>query len=630
MIRNCKLLLLALALVWPATADLKAQDNSCEIWVSPDGNDKNDGSQASPKQTLHAAMRQAREYRRLQKDLGDGIHIMMKGGLYPMQETLLIRPEDSGSEDCPTIVRAADKQDRPVLSGGIQVNNWKPLDKAPKGLRVKASQVWTAEVPKVSGRHIDFRQVYVNGNKALKACDVEDPDALNKILSVDKEKQEIRIPAPAVKKFQKVDGMEFFIHQMWEVAILGIKNIRIEGKEAVLTFHQPGSRLEFEHPWPPAVISENGNSPFRLSGAIELMDKPGEWFFDKDKNRLYYIPRKGENMQQAEVIVPYLETLVKVSGSLDRPVQHIMFEGIGFMHSTWMRPSELGYVPLQAGMYLLDAYKLPIDGTPLKANLENQAWIGRQPGAVELSGVCHTSFERCLFQHLGASGLDYIQGSYQDRIEGCIFNDIAGSGIVVGKFSDPGFETHLPYQPKDERELSRQMLISNNWVYDCANEYWGCVGIIAGYVQDVTVAHNEVCELPYSGISIGWGWIRTANCMKDNKMIANDVHHFGRHNYSCGGLYTLSAQTGTIIAENYVHDIYHPDYVHDKTQGHYIYLDEASSWMTIRDNWCSEAKFGQNQPGLNHWENNGPQVDASIKEKAGIEEKWQFIKIMPL
>ncbi len=626
--RSKLLIILVLALFLPTQADIVAQ--STDIWVSPSGDDKNMGSREAPKKTLHSALRQAREYRRLQKDLGSQLNIIMEDGVYFLPESILIRPEDSGSKDCPTTIRAASRESRPVLSGGIKVEGWKVLDKTPKGLRVEASQVWTAEVPKVSGRDIDFRQLYINGNKALKACDMENANALHKILAVDKEKQEIRIPAPAVKKFQNIDGMEFFIHQMWEVAILGIKDIRIEGKEAVLSFHQPASRLEFEHPWPPAVIAESGNSPFRLSGAIEFLDKPGEWFYDKAKRQLYYIPREGENMQQAEAIVPYLETLVQVLGTPDNPVHHVSFEGISFMHSTWMRPSELGYVPLQAGMYLIDAYKLPIDGTPLKANLENQAWIGRQPGAVQLSGVNNTTFERCIFQHLGASGLDYLMASNEDRIEGCIFNDIAGSGIVVGKFSDPGMETHLPYQPKDERELSRRMLIQNNWVYDCASEYWGCVGIIAGYVQDVTVAHNEVCELPYSGISIGWGWIRSANCMKDNKMIANDVHHFGRHNYSCGGLYTLSAQTGTLIAENYVHDIYHPDYVHDKTQGHYIYLDEASSWMTIRDNWCSDAKFGQNQPGMNLWENNGPQVNDSIRQKAGIQQDWQFIKIMPL
>lgn len=596
-----------------------------EIWVSPNGSDENNGSKENPKATLQSALRQAREWRRLQSaDLTGGIQIIMEDGVYPLYETILIRPEDSGTEDCPTTICAAPNA-HPILSGGIEIGSWEKLSFSPKGLQVNAQEVWVAKVPKVAGKKIDFRQLYIQGRKALVATDVEDTEAMQRILAVDKEKQEITIPAPACKSFTQTDGMEFFIHQMWEVAILRIKDIRIKGNQAVLSFQQPESRLEFEHPWPPAVISENGNSAFRLSRAIEFMDQPGEWYHDYAQGLLYYIPLKEKDMSTTHVVAPMLETLVSVQGSIDRPVQHIGFQGIAFEHSSWMRPSQMGYVPLQAGMFLLDAYKLQIPGTVAKAALENQAWIGRQTAAVELFGVQYTFFENCRFEHLGAAGLDYLAASYGDRIEGCLFQDIAGSGLVIGKFSDPGMETHLPYQPTDIRELSRNTLIRNNYITDCATEYWGCVGIIAGYVQNINIEHNEVCELPYSGISVGWGWTRLANAMKDNRIYANNVHHFGRHNYSCGGLYTLSAQTGTIILENYVHDIYHPEYVHDKTQGHYIYLDEASSWMTIKDNWCTEAHFGQNQPGINLWENNGPQVADSIKTKAGIQPEYRHL-----
>jgi len=614
----------ALLLIAASLPGMQAAD----LWVSPKGNDSNSGSFEAPKATLRGALREAREMRRLGRELGDTVHIRHVPGTYYLDEPVLIRPEDSGTKDCPTVIHGFNndrlhdmdniESQEVVLSGGMPVSGWKKLLKAPKGLPVAASKIWYADIPRIGGQPLNFRQFYVNGVKALKACDREDPDQLGKILAVDKERQTITIPAPKVKSFTKADGMEFFIHQMWEVAVLRIKDIKISGQEAVLSFYQPESRLEFEHPWPPAVISENGNSPFRLSNAIELLDQPGEWYYDQDICRLYYYPLKGVDMNRAETVVPLLETLVQVEGTVDSPVQYIGFEGLSFKHSTWLRPSQQGYVPLQAGMYLLDAYKLQEPGTPLKENLENQAWIGRQPAAFTLKGADNIYFSDCYFESLGASGLDFVEGCHDCRVTACRFFNIAGSGLVAGKFSDPGIETHLPYQPQDLREVCSNLHISDNVVADCANEYWGCVGIIAGYVRDFLIEHNEVFELPYSGISVGWGWIRSANVMKDNRIIANEVHHFGRHNYSCGGIYTLSAQTGTLIAENYLHDIYHPDYVHDKTQGHYIYLDEASSWMTIRDNWCSEAKFGQNQPGLNHWENNGPDAGQWIKEKAGL------------
>lgn len=623
---------------------------AAEIWVSPKGSDLNDGSRNAPKASLQSALRQVREYRRLlsvgKTDPGNPLFkdaaaeaspicINMEGGTYFLDETVFIRPEDSGSPQSPTIIRSAG--DKPaILSGGIRIEGWQKVSRPTKGwsrsehshlrgLDDSVSEVWTAHVPEWNGRTPDIRQLYINGEKALKACDAEDDEHLNKVLSVNAEDRSITIPVPA-RHPASLDGVELFVHQMWEVAVLRVRDIQYKNGQAILHFHLPEARLEFEHPWPPIVISEDGNSPFRLSGAAEWMDRAGEWCYDKKDARLYYLPQAGQKISAIEAIVPVLENLVQVCGTLDRPVSHIGFEGIVFRHSAWNRPSEQGYVPLQAGMYLLDAYKLPIESTPQKATLENQAWIGRQRAAVELSGVNHTFFKACRFEHLGGSGLDYLYGNSDDCVEGCVFQDIAGSALVAGKFSDPGFETHLPYQPQDLRGVSTAMRISNNYIHHCAAEYWGCVGILAGYVRDFEISHNEVCEMPYSGISVGWGWIRTANCMKDNRIIANEVHHFGKHNYSCGGLYTLSAQVGTVIAENHVHDIYHPDYVHDKTQGHYIYLDEASSWMTIRDNWCSEEKFGQNQPGMNVWDNNGPMVADSIRFQAGLENGWKHIK----
>jgi len=590
---------------------------AADIWVSPDGNDHNDGSVMKPKVSLHSALRQARELRRLgDPSVEGGIHIIMKGGVYALSETLLVRPEDSGTPESPTVVEAASGE-KPVLSGGLFVQDWKPVFGVINGLPAKAkTKVWVSELPKFSGREFDFRQVWVNDKKASPASNT-DENSMLRILYIDKPSNTIRIPLLGVNKFVKSSELEFFIHQMWETAVLRVKSAKIHDNVVVLSFEQPESRLEFEHPWPPPVISDKGNSAFRLSNAIEFLDEPGEWYHDRSTGKIYYYPRANEDMKTAEVVIPVLETLVTVEGSKENPVREFKWKGITFSYSGWNRPSKLGYVPLQAGMYLLDAYKLHFPGTPDKAELENQAWIGRQPASVQLCNVRNTVFEGCRFMHCGAGGLDYLHGASGDRVEGCLFKDIAGSGLIIGKFSDPGVETHLPYIPKDEMEICQNIMIRENLVYDVANEYWGCVGIIAGYVRDIIIEHNELCELAYSGISVGWGWTRTVNCMRNNKIHANNIHHFGKHNYSCGGIYTLSAQPGTTITENCIHDIYKPSYVHDDT-GFYIYLDEASSYMTVKDNWCQEAKFGKNQIGMMVMENNGPQVSETIKNNAGI------------
>ena len=60
-------------------------------------------------------------------------------------------------------------------------------------------------------------------------------------------------------------------------------------------------------------------------------------------------------MNTAEVIVPAVETLLKVEGTPDNPVKDVTFEGITFSYATWMRPSISGHAPLQAGMYMTEA-----------------------------------------------------------------------------------------------------------------------------------------------------------------------------------------------------------------------------------------------------------------------------------
>lgn len=60
------------------------------------------------------------------------------------------------------------------------------------------------------------------------------------------------------------------------------------------------------------MVTTNGhNSAFYLTNARELQDVPGEWYHDIDARKVYYYPREGEKMQEVEVIVPAVETLVR-------------------------------------------------------------------------------------------------------------------------------------------------------------------------------------------------------------------------------------------------------------------------------------------------------------------------------
>ncbi len=143
------------------------------------------------------------------------------------------------------------------------------------------------------------------------------------------------------------------------------------------------------------------------------------------------------------------------------------------------------------------------------------ARIAKSPHA-EL--VLHQMWEIAVLR-IQSIGLDFKKTTHDTRVVGCLFRDIAGNGMQIGMFSEPSVETHLPYRPQDEREICTGQVIENNYIADIGNEDWGCVGICAGYVRDILIRYNELCDLPYTGISVGWGWTRNNNCMRNNVSI---------------------------------------------------------------------------------------------------------------
>lgn len=591
-----------------------------DIWVSPTGNDNNKGTREAPFQTIEKAVKQAREWRRLHNpEANGGIYIHLTEGVYFQEKTLFLRPEDSGTAQSPTVIES---EGRAVISGGLQVTGWKPLANVDSRLADSVrNKIWIAEAPRIGNRHLEFRQMWVNGKKAQRASQFAD-GVMERMLNFNPQEQTITIPTPKVKGLEDASSLEMIVHQRWAIAILRVRSMEARGDSTIVRFHEPESHLEFAHPWPQPVIGgEKGNSSFCLVNDLALLDEPGEWYQEYPSGRIYYYPRENEDMSQATVIAPALEKLVMVDGSLERPIQHIQFRNVHFEHAAWNRPSYEGHVTLQGGFRLLDAYKLAVPGLPEKASLENQAWIARPEAAITVKGSNHIDFDGCVFQHMGATGLDYEWAVRDSKVSSCRFTDIGGSALLIGAFPDGGFETHVPFKPVNMEELCSDIQIQDNLITEVTNEDWGCVGIGAGYVKDITISHNEVSYVNYSGICVGWGWTLLESGMRNNRIEANYVHHFAQRLYDAGGLYTLSYQPGSVMRNNRIEYLVDAPYA-TNDRAFYIYFDEATDGYTVENNWCPEERFDSNQPGPhNVWKVNGPNVDEAIKMQAGIRNR---------
>lgn len=516
-----------------------------DIYVSPDGNDRGDGTQTNPLRTIHQALRQAREWRRLSDSrLTNGINIILRAGNYKMDEPLFIRPEDSGTEDSPTRIRSMEGE-KAVLCGDPKQQH---------------------------------QQLYPN-------------TGMERMIDFNKEERTITISKAAVSALKEyllstkgnklltpAEPLEMVVHQRWAIAILRIKDIQIKGKLAIVSFLDPESRLEFEHPWPQPVINgEKGNSSF--------------------------IIRKTEQRNG-------IEQLVIVSGTEKDPVEYIHFEDLYFENTCWNRPLHKGHVTLQGGFPIIDAYKLEKEGLPWAATLENQAWIERPVAAVTVTHARHVDFSGCHFQQIGSTALDYVEGIYDCSITYNHFEDIGGTAILAGSFSESPREVHRPYS--DLAQRCSRLLIHGNTIRNASCEDWGAVGIGCGYVCNTSITDNQICQVNYSGICVGWGWTPDNTGMHDNIIAGNKVNDFARQLYDAGGIYTLSNQPHSVIENNTIDSLGTAPYA-TNDRGFYIYLDAETNGYTIRNNWCPEQKFGDNHPGPTVvWDNNGPEVEKHI------------------
>ena len=182
----------------------------------------------TPDSSLADAIRQAREMKRTGKALTMTIHLAP--GIYQLYEPIRLRPEDSGL----TIIGHD-----AIISGGQEINIWKEQDQS----------LYVADIPDFNGRPVDFRQLWRNREKALRARDVVDFEQMHRILTYDKRNQALWIPKAAVASLLHEDKVkegceyiEMVLHEMWCTSNLRIKSLTPQGDSVAMRFHDPDCR----------------------------------------------------------------------------------------------------------------------------------------------------------------------------------------------------------------------------------------------------------------------------------------------------------------------------------------------------------------------------------------------------
>jgi hypothetical protein len=538
---TCRFAVLA-ALVFGVASHGNAAVRSltADFFVSPEGNDSWSGTREKatgsdgPFVTISRARDAIRALHQSRKE-SRSIRVVLRGGVYYLNEPLEFSPEDSGTEPAP-VIYSASPGEQVTVSGGkrLQKGRW---------TEVRGKKLWTIDIPEAKNGTWRFRQLFVNGERRPRTrLPKQGEYQIESLLDVPttdeawtKSVRRFVFSGKDIQRWHNLTDVDVVAPCRWVDNRLPIQEVDVEKR--IVTFDRSSvfNLVELYHTKP---------STYGVENVFEALEAPGQWYLDRPEGKLYYLPKEGEDVNTAEFIAPQLSQLVRAVGRSDDLVQFLRFEGITFAHTEWQ--------------------------PPLTWAASSQAAVD-VPGALFFTNASRCSVTRCGVEHVGTYGIEIVDGCCDLEISHNRLTDLGAGGIKVG-------------------HDSRRTKITDNEIAHGGRIFMSAVGIWIGHSAENEISHNRIHDLHYSGISVGWQWDFKPSKAVTNLIEFNHIHDLGHGLLSdMGGIYTLGVSPGTRLRGNVIHDVKARAY-----GGWGIYPDEGSSEIVIESNVvyrCSSAPF---------------------------------------
>jgi hypothetical protein len=536
------------------------------FYVSPIGSDSNAGtSPRTPFQTLEKA-RQAVDA--VNDNMTGDIAVYLRGGTYTLTNTLSFTTADSASHGY-RITYEAYENEVPVISGGTLVTGWTQHD----------GNIYKATLNR-SGK---LRTLIVNGERAFMAKSGEirglgESDETFDIVAGQADwawidgsnlAEGVKYSIDDIGELNHPDDVEIIGSSSFNENTICVRAIETVGDERIFYLQQPYGAIAMHAKW----SAFSASATHTIQNAYELLDAPGEFYFDDAADTLYYY-RSSEDMSSAKVYAPLLGQLITIQGTdLSNRVENLTFKGITFAYAEAELPEvdgSFGKATVQAATWCM-AFA---DG-----NWHNDQYRAYDvmPGAIMVNSADSIRFEDNTIMHVGNEGICFINDVQNSAIVGNVITDVGGSAILVGHPQhvyerDGG--THEKYDPTVEAACYNT-LVKNNLLYDMTTMYAGHAGITAFFVNGLEILHNHIESTQYSGVSVGWGWwdFNEDNTDGNPTTVAGNNKFNNNRVYDCmqtledgGAYYTLGSQPNSEVSGNYVkaatthfQGVLHPD-----------------------------------------------------------------------
>ena len=430
-----------------------------KIFVSPQGNDSNQGTLQAPLLSFETAQIAARKFAGKQP-----VTVSFADGIYYLPKTVVFTHADSGTVEAPVVYQAATERGA-ILSGGVQLKlAWKPYKDGILQAQVPAD-LETEEIFINGERQILAR--YPNFDASAKYFNGYAPDALS--------------PERASRWADPTGGYFHVMHDcLW-----GGFTYRITRKDAK-------GAIATEGGWQNNRGTKMHPEIRFVENIFEELDSPGEWFLNRKTHTLYFYPPHGLDLSSATVEAVRLHSLVEFSGNQEKPVRFVNLRGFTFRH---------------AARTVMDT----------KEGLLRTDWAIYRGGALFINGAEDCTLQDSLIDQVGGNAVFVNAYNRRITVRGCEIRKAGASGISFIGSQDAVRRIKPIYKwtPKfEELDLTPGPLTpdypADSLVDDCLIYLTGRVekqtaGVEIDIAQNITVRHCSIYDMPRAGINIGDG-----------------------------------------------------------------------------------------------------------------------------